>query len=103
MRFMMRLASLVALAAAVAAGTIDAIRSVALSMPAMTSLVDLLSFVGGNPAARLAGPAGGLPSFLQPAARQAFEAPAFAVLLGLSLLLWIAGYRGAPKGVPAAP
>ncbi|MBB3655823.1 hypothetical protein FHX15_001036 [Rhizobium sp. BK650] len=98
MRFLLRLASLFALAVAVIAGTIDSIQSVASSQVVMTPMADAWQDV--SPATLTA-----LQSSLSYYIHPRFYAfifqwlmlqPAFAVFLVLSLLFWMIGYKKPP-------
>ncbi|NRP72190.1 hypothetical protein ILFOPFJJ_03087 [Ensifer psoraleae] len=98
MRLLLRLASFLVLTVAVLVGTVDAIQSVAASAPAMTSLADAMSVLGPDALNWVhalqrtdAGPAIWLAGLQWLLAR-----PAFAVLLVLALLLWMAGYKKRP-------
>jgi hypothetical protein len=98
MRFLLRFFSLVSLAVATIAGTIDSIRSVAESTVAMTSLGDawkslspltlekLQSLVSAENGGRI----------FNPAVEWILIQPAFAVFLAVALLLWIMAYRRVP-------
>jgi hypothetical protein len=95
MRFLLRLASLVALAVAVIAGTIDSIQSVAASAVVVTPMGD--AWQDMSPASLLA-----LQSSISYYVHPRFYAfvfqwlmlqPAFAIFLVLSLLLWMIGYK----------
>ncbi len=95
MKSLFRFLSFLLLAAAVGIGTLDSIRSVS------TSSVDLTSFLEGWTVAApssLAIVKDATTHYIHPEAWRLIETglsaiPAFAVLLGLSLLLWMAGYR----------
>lgn len=78
MRFVLRILSFAALAAAVIVATIDAVRFVATGILDLAPLTAVLARVGVDPAF-VGAAVDGL--------------PAAAVLLALSLLLWMAGYR----------
>jgi hypothetical protein len=98
MRLLLKFASLLALAAAVLAGTIDSIQSVAASEPVLTSLSDGIAALGPDALNWVqslqrtdAGPAVWLTAL-----HWLFQQPAFAVFLTIALLLWIAGYRKKP-------
>ncbi|MEI3854257.1 MULTISPECIES: hypothetical protein [Ensifer] len=98
MRFLLRLASAVVLFAAVLAGAVDAIQSVAASELVMTSLGDDLEALGADTASWI--------QFVQRSdtAQTIWHAvlhwllmqPAFAVLALLSLILWMVGYKKRP-------
>lgn len=98
MRFLLRFVSLVSLAAATIAGTLDSIQSVAASKVLITSFADgwkelhASSFDKWYP--YLSHP--DQPHFYDSAARWLLVQPAFAVLLAVSLLLWVIAYRKAP-------
>ncbi|WP_085031443.1 hypothetical protein [Ensifer aridi] len=98
MRLLIRFASLLAVAAAVLAGTVDSIQSVAASEPVMTSLSDGIAALGPDALNWIqalqrtdAGPAVWLTAL-----HWLFLQPAFAVFLTIALLLWMAGYRKKP-------
>ena len=95
MGFLLRMTSRVVLFAAVFVAAVDAIRFVASSVLLLTPLRALWVWAGGGPngPAFLSGPG-------QDAFAAVFDVPAVAVLLGLSLILWIAGYR---RPQPLAP
>ncbi|MBP1887240.1 hypothetical protein [Sinorhizobium mexicanum] len=98
MRLLLRLASFLALAMAVLAGTVDSIQSVAASEPAMTSLADAISALGPEALNWVHGlqrtDAG--PAIWLTALQWLLARPAFAVLLALALVLWMAGYKKRP-------
>ncbi|WFR95268.1 hypothetical protein [Rhizobium tumorigenes] len=99
MLFLLRLGSLVCLVMATIAGTIDSIRSVASSAVVITSFADLWKSFSPSTFERLqaaipAGDDGG--KFYMPAVEWSLSQPAFAVLLAVSLLLWMVGYRRVP-------
>lgn len=94
-RFIFRLASFAALCVAVIAATMDSIASVSASQFVVTPL--RLAWVEIAPASLV-----GLRAFVETkigtSAWRMFDAwflpqPAFAVLLGLALLLWMVGYK----------
>jgi hypothetical protein len=95
MRFLFRLISLLALVAAVIAGTIDAIRSVAAGRTLLTSLKTAWADISPGTLEALR------QAVRQDLSGQAIAAglqfvlaqPAFAVLLVLSLVFYWAGYR----------
>jgi ABC-type multidrug transport system permease subunit len=98
MRFLLRLASLVALAVAVIAGTIDSIQSVAASAVVVTPMGDAWQEL--SPSSLLA-----LQSSVSYYVHPRFYAfvfqwlmlqPAFAVFLAIALLLWMIGYKKPP-------
>ncbi|QPB22140.1 hypothetical protein [Rhizobium sp. 007] len=98
MRFLLRLASLVALAVAVMAGTIDSIQSVAASAVVVTPMGDAWQDL--SPSSLLA-----LQSSVSYYVHPRFYAflfqwlmlqPAFAVFLVIALLLWMIGYKKPP-------
>jgi hypothetical protein len=98
MRLFLRFASFLALTVAVFAGTIDSIQSVAASAPVMTPLANGIEVLGPEAAGWVqslqrtdAGPA-----FWLTALHWLFKQPAFAVLLVLALIFWIAGYKKKP-------
>ncbi|KQR78175.1 hypothetical protein ASG25_08020 [Rhizobium sp. Leaf384] len=99
MAILFRLASCLALIAAIVAGTVDAIRSVAETAVVMTPLgiaVASISPYWLEVVEALERPDGSLAVF-QPVLRWCLQQPAFAVFLGLSLVLWMGGYRRARK------
>jgi len=98
MRFLLRLASLVALAAAVIAGTIDSIQSVAASAVVMTPISDAWQDVSP---ATLTSLQSSLSYYVHPRFytfifQWLMLQPAFAVFLVIALLLWMIGYRKPP-------
>ncbi|WEX89412.1 hypothetical protein PZN02_001049 [Sinorhizobium garamanticum] len=98
MRLLLKLASFLALAVAVLAGTVDAIQSVAASEPAMTSLADAISALGPEALnwVHSLQRTGAGPAIWLTALQWLLARPAFAVLLALALLLWMAGYKKRP-------
>lgn len=87
--------SLLALVAAIAAGTVDAIQSVAASSTMLASLGDL--WIAVSPATLVAAE-DAVETYIHPEAWQKgggfmLAQPACAVFLVLALILWIAGYR----------
>lgn len=95
MAFFFRFLSLIMLLSAIAAGTIDSIMSVASSKVVLTSFEeDWLSMSPGT----LALAKDRIEHYIHPEAWRSGVAiliaqPAFVVLLGLSLLFWMIGYR----------
>lgn len=98
MRFLLRLASLVALAAAVIAGSIDSIQSVAASAVVVTPMADAWQDL--SPSSLTA-----LQSLISYYVHPRFYAfifqwlmlqPTFAIFLALSLLLWMIAYKKPP-------
>lgn len=94
-RFMFRLASFGALCVAVIAATLDSIASVSASQFVVTPL--RLAWVEIAPAS-LVGFRAFVETSIGASAWRLFDAwflpqPAFALLLGLALLLWMVGYR----------
>ncbi|PTM97306.1 hypothetical protein [Mycoplana dimorpha] len=95
LRFFLRLLSLAVLTMAVMAATLDVIQSVASSEPVFTPLAvtwsaaspESLAFVADTIMNRLH------PKLWDPVALWLLSQPASVVLLGVSLLLWMAGYR----------
>ncbi|WP_312359973.1 hypothetical protein [Ensifer sp.] len=98
MRFVLRLASFVVLLAAVLAGAVDAIQSVAASELVMTSLGDDLEALGADTASwvQFAQRSDSAPTLWHQALHWLLTQPAFAVLALLALLLWMAGYKKRP-------
>ena len=95
---LLRFASLLALIAAVLAGTVDSIQSVAASEPAMTPLADGIAVIGPdalNWVQSLQRTDAG-PAIWLTALHWLLAQPAFAVFLAIALLLWMAGYRKKP-------
>lgn len=95
MRFLLRFLSLVSLAAATIAGTIDSIQSVAASLVVITSFGDSWKSVSPSTFAKWSPlfSQAGKPHFYDSAAQWVLLQPAFAVLLAVSLFLWMLGYR----------
>ena len=98
MRFLLRLASAGALFAAVLAGVVDAIQSVAASELVMTSLGDDLGVLGADTASwiQLAERSDTAPTIWHLILHWVLMQPAFAVLALLALILWMAGYKKRP-------
>ncbi|MDW9353995.1 hypothetical protein GOA97_06940 [Sinorhizobium meliloti] len=98
MRLLLRFASFLALMAAVFAGTIDSIQSVAASEPVITSLADGIAAIGSDQLnwAQSLQRTGAGPAMWLRALHWVLAQPAFAVFLALALLLWMAGYRKKP-------
>ncbi|MBX4889379.1 MULTISPECIES: hypothetical protein [Rhizobium] len=95
MRFLLRLASLVALAAAVIAGTIDSIQSVAASAVVMTPMSDAWQDVSPETLTSLQSALSYYihPRFYAFIFHWLMLQPAFAVFLAIALLLWMIGYK----------
>lgn len=97
-RFIFRMFSLVALTLAIMAATLDAIQSVAASEPVLTPLAvawsaaspESIAFVADTLMNRLH------PALWDPTALWVLAQPAAIVLLVLSLILWMIGYRRRP-------
>ncbi|MDR6755281.1 hypothetical protein J2Y48_000554 [Mycoplana sp. BE70] len=97
-RFVFRLLSLITLAMAIMAATLDAIQSVAASEPVLTPLAvawtaaspQSIAFVADTIMNRLS------PLLWDPVALWVLSQPAAAVLLALSLLFWMVGYKRQP-------
>ena len=104
MRFLARLASLVFLVAAVMAGVLDSIQSVAADQVILTPLaITILSASADLMPAIEAAIRGNLPDWAwDPLAVFILGQPAFAVFLVLSLAFWMAGYRKPQASVLAA-
>ncbi|KWV41427.1 MULTISPECIES: hypothetical protein [Rhizobium] len=98
MRFLLRLTSLVALAVAVIAGTVDAIQSVAASSVVITPVGDAWQDLSPSSLESLQSSIAYYihPRFYTLAFQWLMLQPAFAVFLVLSLLLWMAGYKRSP-------
>jgi hypothetical protein len=98
MRFLLRLASLVALAVAVIAGTIDSIQSVAASAVVMTPMADAWQDVSPSSLLALQSSVAYYihPRFYAFVFQWLMLQPAFAMFLVLSLLLWMVGYQKPP-------
>lgn len=98
MRFLLRVASFLALVLGVLAAAVDSIQSVSASQPVLTPLGSAVSASGDRGLAlvqsleRPHGPAG----MLQPVALWMLQQPAFAVFMVLALLLWMIAYRKPP-------
>lgn len=95
MRFLLRLTSLVALAVAVIAGTVDSIQSVAASSVVITPMGDAWQDMNASSFEALQSTIAYYihPRFYTMAFQWLMMQPAFAVFLVLSLLLWMAGYK----------
>jgi hypothetical protein len=98
MRFLLRFASLVALVAATIAGTLDSIQSVAASAVVMTPMGDALDDISPSALAKLQS---AISYYIHPSLYNRFiewvlSQPAFAVLLVISLLLWMVAYKRPP-------
>jgi hypothetical protein len=98
MRFLLRLASLFALAVAVIAGTIDSIQSVASSQVLMTPMSDAWQDVSPSTLTALQSSVSYYvhPRFYAFIFQWLMLQPAFAVFLVLSLILWMIGYKKPP-------
>jgi hypothetical protein len=98
MRFLLRLASAVVLFAAVLAGAVDAIESVAASQLVMTSLGDDLEALGADTASwiQFAQRSDTAPTIWHLTLHWVLMQPAFAVLALLALVLWMVGYKKRP-------
>ncbi len=98
MRFLLRLASLVALAVAVIAGTIDSIQSVASSQVILTPMADAWQDVSPSTLSALQDSISYYvhPRFYAFIFQWLMLQPAFAVLLILALILWMIGYKKPP-------
>ena len=98
MRFLLRLASLVALAAAVIAGTIDSIQSVAAASVVMTPIADAWQDVSPTTLTSLQSSLSYYihPRFYTVIFQWLMLQPAFAVFLVIALLLWMIGYKKPP-------
>lgn len=89
MRFVFRFASFLALLAAITVGGLDAVRYVASDKVDFTGFGALLAFLGiDRPEA--GAQAGGFVAALE---HSLLAAPAVAVVLAASLVLWLPGYR----------
>jgi hypothetical protein len=98
MRFLLRFFSLISLAVATIAGTIDSIQSVAESTVVMTSLGDAWKSLSPSTLEKLqflVSPENG-GRILNPAIEWILVQPAFAVLLAVALLMWVTAYRRMP-------
>ncbi|AUX74806.1 MULTISPECIES: hypothetical protein [Sinorhizobium] len=98
MRLLLRFASFVALMAAVLAGTIDSIQSVAASEPVLTPLAEGIGLLGPdalNWVQSLQRTDAG-PAIWLTALHWIFMQPAFAVMVVVALVLWMAGYKKKP-------
>ena len=97
--FVFHVLSGLALVAAIAAGTLDAIQSVSASDLVMTSLgniwlnLDPASLTLAEQAAKTQLTADVWRPYVTPVLAQ----PAFAVFLAISLIFWMAGYRSPPR------
>ncbi|MBY4608493.1 hypothetical protein K6M90_12640 [Rhizobium sp. 9T] len=98
MRFLLRLASLVALAAAVIAGTIDSIQSVAASAVVMTPMSEAWQDVSPDTLISLQSALSYYihPRFYAFIFQWLMLQPAFAVFLVIALLFWMIGYKKPP-------
>ncbi|MBB3976507.1 hypothetical protein GGQ64_001696 [Rhizobium azooxidifex] len=97
-RFVFRMLSLVALALAVMAASLDAIQSVAASTPVLTPLAVAWSAVSPESIAFVADTLMNRvhPVLWDPATLWVLSQPAAIVLLVLALLLWMIGYKRRP-------
>jgi hypothetical protein len=93
MRFLFRLSSLVFLAAATIAGTIDSIRSVVASAAVMTSLADAWKSFSADGFERMQASLLAEGRFAAAPLEWLLAQPAFAVFLALALLFWLVGYQ----------
>jgi hypothetical protein len=97
-RFFFRMLSLLALAGAIMAATLDAIQSVAASQPVLTPLAvawtdaspDTIAIVADTIMNRLH------PKLWDPIALWILSQPASIVMLALALLFWMIGYKRRP-------
>ncbi|KAA0699132.1 hypothetical protein DTW90_06755 [Neorhizobium sp. P12A] len=98
MRFLLRFASLVALVAATIAGTLDSIQSVAASAVVMTPMQDALQDLSPSALTTLQSAVSYYihPSLYNQVIEWVMSQPAFAVLLTISLLLWMIAYKKPP-------
>jgi hypothetical protein len=98
MRFLLRLASLIALAVAVIAGTIDSIQSVAASAVVITPMGDAWQDLSPSSLSALQSSISYYvnPRFYALLFQWLMLQPAFAVFLVLSLLFWMVGYKKPP-------
>lgn len=98
MRFLLRFFSLISLAVATIAATIDSIQSVAESTVVMTSLGDAWKSLSPSTLEKLqflvSLENGG--RILNPVIEWILVQPAFAVLLAVALLMWVTAYRRMP-------
>lgn len=99
MAIFFRLLSVVALIAALLAGTVDAIRSVSESAVVLTPLGIAVASISTSGLELVEGleRLDGHLALLQPGVRWFLQQPAFAVFLILALLSWMAGYRPARR------
>lgn len=99
MRLFFRIVSFFCLMAAVILGVFDAIGSVAASGPILTSLRQVWTQIAPDALAAAENAAVvsvPLAAWISPAFAWVLAQPAFGVLLALSLLAWVAGYRKQP-------
>ncbi|MEZ2130224.1 MULTISPECIES: hypothetical protein [unclassified Sinorhizobium] len=98
MRFLLRLGSLVALAVAVIAGTVDSIQSMAASAVMMTSFGDAWEELSPSTLSAVQSSISYYihPRFYDVAIKWFLLQPAFAVFLVFSLLLWMVAYKKPP-------
>ncbi|TCL71991.1 hypothetical protein [Rhizobium sp. BK251] len=98
MRFLLRLASLVALVIAVIAGTVDSIQSVAASDVILTPFGDAWSDLSPSTLSALQSSIAYYihPWFYDIAMQWVLFQPTFVVFLVISLLLWMVAYRKPP-------
>ena len=96
-RFVHRVISLLALVVAVMAGAIDAIQSVSASEPVLTPLAVAWSTASPDTIALVAdGIMRNFHPYAWDGAMWVLSQPAFAVLLALSLFLWVIAYKRPP-------
>jgi len=97
-RFLLHGLSLLALAAAILAGTVDSIQSVSASRPMLTSLGN--AWLSIDPESLTLAELGAdhyiSADIWRPYIAPVLAQPAFAVFLLLALIFWIAGYRREP-------
>lgn len=95
MRFLMRVMSFLALVLAVVLATIDALQSVAVGAPVFMPLAEALAGFGNAGLTLVQSLERPHPeiSLLDPLLRWALSQPASIAFFGLSLLLWMIGYR----------
>lgn len=98
MRILLRIISFACLVLAVALSALDSIESVAESSVILTSLGQVWARLNASSLAAGIEAAGGLPfaAWTTRGLSWVLAQPAFAVLLVLSLLAWIGGYRKIP-------
>ncbi len=98
LRFLLRFFSLVCLAVATIAGTIDSIQSVAASAVVMTSLSDAWKGVSLSTFEKFQSAIApdDRSQLYAPVLQWVLSQPAFAVVLAVALLLWMIAYRRVP-------